>query len=80
MNYQLNLKESLDFVIKDFCIQLSGKNEDVALSLNEIVEREVKIKKIEKEINFLKNQIKKPPSRRCDIGGFILISLSDICP
>ena len=57
--YKLNLKESLDFVIKDFCIQLSGKDEDSDLSLNEIVEKETQIEKLEKEINTLRSQIKR---------------------
>ena len=37
IKYQLNLKGTLDSVIKDLCIQLSGKKEDVDLSLNELV-------------------------------------------
>jgi hypothetical protein len=59
IKYQLNLKGTLDSVIKDFCIQLSGKKEDVDLSLNELVEKESQIEKLEKEINKLKSQIKK---------------------
>ena len=59
ISYKLNLKESLDFVIKDFCIQLSGKDEDSDLSLNEIVEKETQIEKLKKEINTLLSQIKK---------------------
>jgi len=59
MSYKLNLKESLDFVIKDFCIQLSGKDEDSDLSLNDIVEKETQIEKLEKEINTLRSQIKR---------------------
>jgi hypothetical protein len=59
ISYKLNLKESLDFVIKDFCIQLSGKDEDSDLSLNEIVEKETQIEKLEKEINTLRSQIKR---------------------
>ena len=58
IKYQLNLKGTLDSVIKDFCIQLSGKKEDVDLSLNELVEKESQIEKLEKEINKLKSQIK----------------------
>ena len=59
IKYQLNLKGTLDSVIKDFCIQLSGKKEDVDLSLNELVEKESQIEKLEKEINKLKSQIKR---------------------
>ena len=58
ISYKLNLKESLDFVVKDICLQLSGKNEDADLSLNEIVEKESQIKKLEKEINLMKKKIK----------------------
>lgn len=59
IKYQLNLKGTLDSVIKDFCIQLSGKKEDVDLSLNELVEKESQIEKLEKKINKLKSQIKR---------------------
>ena len=59
IKYQLNLKGTLDSVIKDLCIQLSGKKEDVDLSLNELVEKESQIEKLEKEINKLKSQIKR---------------------
>lgn len=59
INYQLNLKGTLDSVIKDFCIQLSGKKEDVDLSLNELVKKESQIEKLEKKINKLKSQIKR---------------------
>ena len=46
IKYQLNLKGTLDSVIKDFCIQLSGKKENVDLSLNELVEKESQIEKL----------------------------------
>ena len=59
IKYQLNLKGTLDSVIKDFCIQLSGKKENVDLSLNELVEKESQIEKLEKKINKLKSQIKR---------------------
>jgi len=59
IKYQLNLKGTLDSVIKDFCIQLSGKKDDVDLSLNELVEKEAQIEKLEKEIIKLKGQIKR---------------------
>ena len=59
IKYQLNLKGTLDSVIKNLCIQLSGKKEDVDLSLNELVEKESQIEKLEKEINKLKSQIKR---------------------
>jgi HAMP domain-containing protein len=59
MPYKLSLKENLDFVIKDFCIQLSGQEEDSGLSLNEIVAKETELEKLEKEINTLRSQIKR---------------------
>ncbi len=59
MEYKLNLRESLDFVLKDFCFQISGENKHVDLSLNELIEKETVIVKLNKEISFLKIQIKK---------------------
>lgn len=59
MIFELNLKESLDYIIKDFCIQLSGKKDAVDLSLNQLVEKEAQIKRLEKEIIKLKTQVKR---------------------
>jgi hypothetical protein len=59
MCYQLNLKESLDFIIKDLCIQLSGKNESVDLSLQQLIEHNSVIQQLKKEINTITAQIKK---------------------
>lgn len=73
IKYQLNLKGTLDSVIKDLCIQLSGKKEDVDLSLNELVEKEAQIEKLEKEIIKLKGQIKRSKqfNRRVELNALL---------
>jgi hypothetical protein len=73
INYQLNLTGTLDSVIKDFCIQLSGKKDDVDLSLNELVEKESQIEKLENEINKLKSQIKRTKqfNRKVELNAFL---------
>lgn len=58
LTYELNLKNSLDDIIKDFCIQLSTKKEGKGLSIDKIVENEAQIEKLKKEIDSLQKKIK----------------------
>lgn len=57
--YTLNLKYSLDRVISDFAIQLSGKKFTKRIGSAQLVEIEQKIYSIEKAISQLKKAIKK---------------------
>lgn len=56
--YSLNLKNNLDFVYRDFCIQLSGMQHMERKSLNEIVHYTKRIDALEKEISKLEISIK----------------------
>lgn len=60
--YKLNLKSSLDFVFKDFCIQLSGRDDLRAKSLGKLVEFHQEKYALETEIEKLKQQISKSKS------------------
>ncbi|WP_209403649.1 DUF4391 domain-containing protein [Pseudozobellia sp. WGM2] len=55
----LNLKKNLDYVFKDFCVQLSGKPDLRKKSLKKIVEYEKQIDTVEKEILRLKAALSK---------------------
>ena len=57
-SYQLNLKNNLDAVYKDFCVQLSGKPEWKSKSMAAIVQQEQEIDGLEKAIKQLKSQMK----------------------
>ncbi len=57
INYTLNLKKSIDFVFKDFCIQLSDKPEWLSKPLSFLVENQHQIYQIKKEIGKLKSSI-----------------------
>jgi uncharacterized small protein (DUF1192 family) len=57
--YHLTLKKNLDFVVKDFCLQLLGKEELEKASLVEIVENQQKIAALQNEIERLKTKISK---------------------
>lgn len=57
-NYTLNLKESIDSVFSDICMQVSG-NRDKELSLSQLIEKEQKIKRLQTEIAKLESAIKK---------------------
>lgn len=57
--FVLNLKYSLDRVVNDFAIQLSGKKFTKRVSSTQLVEIEQKIYAIEKAISQLKKAIKK---------------------
>lgn len=56
-SYQLNLKQSLDFVFGDFCKQLSGRQTE-KLSLAQLVSKEQKISELHKSIATLESAIK----------------------
>ena len=57
--YQLHLRQNLDAIYKDFCLQLAGKTDLKSQSLTVIIEKEEAIHTLKKEIERLKSQIKK---------------------
>lgn len=57
--YQLNLKQSIDAVFKDFCIQLSGRFDLANQPLDSIIETQKQINSLKKEIAVLKSSISK---------------------
>ena len=57
--YLFTLKESLDAIFKDLCVQLSGRTELSTKPLQEILQNEQKRYNLEKEIQKLKSKISK---------------------
>jgi hypothetical protein len=57
--YSLNLKKDLDFIFKDFCVQLSGKTALEENSLGSIVDHERAVTLLKKEIAKLKSTMSK---------------------
>lgn len=57
--YQLNLKQSIDAVFKDFCVQLSGRFDLANQPLHSIIETQQQINSLKKEIAVLKSSISK---------------------
>lgn len=57
--YQLNLKQSLDAVFKDICIQLSGNKNYQTKTLENIVNNEAEKAQLTNQIKKLKAQIKR---------------------
>ncbi|MRJ10346.1 DUF4391 domain-containing protein [Ornithobacterium rhinotracheale] len=57
--YQLNLRQSLDIIFKDFCIQIIGEPKLSQNSISQISEYQKSIYKLEKEITQLKLAISK---------------------
>ena len=55
--YSINLKTNLDWVIKDFSLQISGKSALLKESMATIVQNEQQISVLEKEIDKLKSKI-----------------------
>ena len=55
--YSLNLKKELDFIFKDFCVQLSGKPDLLKHSIENIVDYNRAVTLMEKEILKLKSAI-----------------------
>lgn len=56
--YQLNLKQSLDFVYADFCQQITDTKQE-SKSIDEIVKFNAQIRDLERQIQQLENKIKK---------------------
>ncbi|WP_406684302.1 DUF4391 domain-containing protein [Seonamhaeicola sp. MEBiC1930] len=56
-NYLLNLRTSLDWVYKDFCVQLSGKEDLKKSSLEAIISHQKQVDIVEKDISKLKSAI-----------------------
>ncbi|MDW3192651.1 MAG: DUF4391 domain-containing protein [Cytophagales bacterium] len=59
INYEFILKESLDAVYKDFCIQLTGKPQLYGRSFDNILKNEQDIHRLKKAISDLKSAISK---------------------
>lgn len=57
--FSLNLKESLDLVFKDLCVQISGKPDLVQKPMASILEHQQEIFELKKEISRLSKAIKK---------------------
>ena len=55
--YSLNLKDSLDAVFKDLCVQLTGKPDWGKKSMDAILKNQQKIDHLKKEIAKLKSAI-----------------------
>jgi hypothetical protein len=55
-HYQLNLKESIDFVFSDICFQVSGKKKG---KLSDLIKHEQVVNEIRREISKLEGAIKK---------------------
>lgn len=62
LSYKLNLKGSLDEVYKDFCIQLSGRDDLRKKSMDQIVKYHKEIQVIESEIKKIHQQISRSKS------------------
>lgn len=57
--YELNLRESLDYVVKDLCIQMSGNLELKSHSMMDIVRYQQEKDRLNKEITKLKRAVAK---------------------
>lgn len=55
-DFQLELKNNLDFIFDDFCRKISGKNNQ-NLSLSEIIEKERRIKELQKRKQQIESKI-----------------------
>lgn len=58
-NYQINLKTSLDQVHRDFCIQLTGRDDLKDKPISVIVENQIQIDGLKKDIARLESAISK---------------------
>lgn len=54
---KFNLKESIDFVLSDFCTQISGRKEHEQVNLDQVIEKEKKIKELKQRISKLEAAI-----------------------
>lgn len=57
--YKLNLKQSIDAIFKDLCIQLIGRQDLANQSINSIIGIQQQIDNLKKEISQLKSSISK---------------------
>lgn len=58
-HYSLTLKKSIDFVYQQFCKQLTGDADANDLPIEEVIQKEQKIKTLKHTISILKSKIKK---------------------
>lgn len=56
--YRLNLKQNIDAVFKDICLQLLGRDDLANQSINSIIHSQQQIDTLQREINKLKSSIK----------------------
>jgi hypothetical protein len=56
--YRLNLKQNIDAVFKDICLQLLGRDDFANQSINSIIHTQQQIDTLQREINKLKSSIK----------------------
>lgn len=61
LKYSLKLKESIDLIIKDLCVQLSGKPEMIKKSTSDFIDYERRVQQLKSEIKKLNASIKKDP-------------------
>ncbi|MGD9929589.1 MAG: DUF4391 domain-containing protein [Mangrovibacterium sp.] len=57
--YQLNLKQSLDFIFNDLCFQLSGKPQSESSDIATLIEKEQQIMQLQQKITKLEQEIKR---------------------
>lgn len=59
LKYSLKLKESIDFIVKDLCVQISGKPEMIKKSNDDFIDYERNVQQWKNEIKSLKTAISK---------------------
>lgn len=74
--YKLELKNNIDFVYKTFCEQFLLKNPTSYKNITSLVEHRQSLEKIERQIDKLKNQIKK--SRQFNVKVELNIQLNNL--
>ncbi|WP_299581695.1 DUF4391 domain-containing protein [uncultured Sunxiuqinia sp.] len=57
--YQLNLRQSLDFIFNDLCFQLSGKTQSDSSDISALIENVQQIKQLQQKITKLEQEIKR---------------------
>ncbi|MDZ7847390.1 MAG: DUF4391 domain-containing protein [Owenweeksia sp.] len=55
--YNFKLRKNLDFVFKNLCLRLSGKNDSAYQSLDQVIEIQKKKEALEKQISRIKTKI-----------------------
>ncbi|WP_430971640.1 DUF4391 domain-containing protein [Sunxiuqinia rutila] len=58
-SYQLNLRQSLDFIFNDLCFQLSGKPQSDTSDISALIQNEQQIKLLQQKITKLEQEIKR---------------------